>query len=80
MHRSRSLFLPIFLEFVTIQETKFSEVSTSLVHFLWGNSFYEWSFIPVIDNSRFILSIWYTSKGVSKFSSHGWIFLVFILS
>jgi nicotinamide riboside transporter PnuC len=59
------------LDFVAIQETKLGLVNESLCHFLWGNTFCNWSFVPSVGNSGGILSIWCSSKGKSVFSFVG---------
>lgn len=59
------------LDCVLIQETKLSVVSEALCHYLWGNSFCNFSFTPAIGNSGGILSIWCSSKGNATFSFSG---------
>lgn len=50
------------LDFITIQETKLNEVSTSLVHSLWGNFFCDLSFSSLVSSSSNLPSIMCSSK------------------
>ncbi|MCH85435.1 cytochrome P450, partial [Trifolium medium] len=63
------------LDFIAIQESKLELMSDYLCHFLWGNSFCDWSFTPAIANSGGILSIWCGSRGkaLCSFSGSGFV-------
>jgi len=62
---------PNHLDCLLIQETKLSSVFEGVYHYLWGNSFCDWSFAPAVGNSGGILSIWCNSKGRAVFSFSG---------
>lgn len=70
-NKARELILANSLDFVAIQETLISKVFESLVYFLYGNSFYDWSFRPSMDNSGGLISMWCSSKVRSLFSFSG---------
>jgi len=74
--RSKEFVSSNQLDCLLIQETKFSSVSESLCHYLWGNSLCDWSLALTIGNSGGILSIWCTSKGKAMFSFTGRVLLV----